>query len=73
MSIWGKMVSDEKVIGGVITEFSCWGPLKVTGLDGLEYEIRIEIGHSGPEHNVYETKSSIAKRGVATRRRRKNA
>lgn len=68
----GKMVPSNNVVGGTITEISYWGPITVMGLDEREYEIVIEIGHDGPEHNVYESRKSIAMRAAATRRRNRN-
>lgn len=70
MSGWGKEVSPETVIGGTIVSFETWGPITVQGSDGLEYTIRVLEGHSGPENCVFETPSSIAKRGAKTRRER---
>ena len=66
-----KHVPDSSVIGGTITEIGPWSAIRVLGTDGLEYEIKIVIGHDGPEYEVVETSHSVAMRGVATRKRNK--
>jgi hypothetical protein len=70
MSIHGKMVSNDAVVGGTITACEIWGPTTVLGTDGSTYEIRVLDGHSGPENCVFETGSSVAVRAAATRKAR---
>lgn len=48
------MLSNEEVVGATIIECPTWGPIIVQTDDGRVLEIQIDIGHSGPEHNVYE-------------------
>lgn len=48
-----KMVRTEEIIGAKIVDLETWGPITVEK-DGRIYEIRMEEGHSGTEHNVYE-------------------
>lgn len=40
------------VIGGTIQSIGYWEPVVVLGTDGVLYEVRIVIGHSGPEFEV---------------------
>lgn len=71
MSIYGKMVANDAVVGGTVTACETWGPTTVLGADGNTYEIRIMEGHSGPENCVYETASSVAMRAATTRRKKR--
>lgn len=66
--MYGKFVNTELLIGGEVLALDPWGSVTVRGTDGNEYEIRAERGYSGIELNAYETASSVATRGAATKR-----